>query len=121
MRTRLILGVAALVAAASCGSSNSTPTSPSPSVSGPTVTVTAGASGKTTTAYNPNPITISRGMSVTWVNNDSITHTSTSDSNAWNSGNIAPGGTFSQTFQSSGSFTYHCMIHPNMVGTVTVQ
>jgi plastocyanin len=25
------------------------------------------------------------------------------------------------TFASAGSFTYHCTLHPGMVGTVTVQ
>jgi plastocyanin len=120
MTTRLIFLLALVAAAAGCGSS-STPTTPSGSTSGPTVSIVAGASGMTTTAYNPNPIVVSRGMTVTWVNNDSITHTSNSDTNAWTSGNIAPGGSFSETFQSTGSFTYHCAIHPNMVGTVTVQ
>jgi len=117
MRTRLILLIATLIGVVSCGSS-STPTSPSP---GSNVSIVPGALTLTTTAYNPNPITISRGMAVTWVNNDSITHTSVSDSNAWNSGNIAPGASFTQAFQSAGTFTYHCVIHPNMVGTVTVQ
>jgi plastocyanin len=55
------------------------------------------------------------------VNNDSTTHTSTSNGGVWNSGNIAPGGSFKVSFQSTGTFPYHCMIHPNMVGTVTVQ
>jgi plastocyanin len=58
---------------------------------------------------------------VTWTNNDSTTHTSTSNNGAWNSGGIAPGRSFSQTFQTAGTFVYHCSIHPGMVGTVTVQ
>jgi copper binding plastocyanin/azurin family protein len=40
---------------------------------------------------------------------------------AWNSGSIAPGGTFPRTFSSAGTFQYHCTIHPGMVGTVNVQ
>jgi plastocyanin len=39
----------------------------------------------------------------------------------WDSGSVAPGGTFSMTFPTAGTFPYHCGIHPNMVGTVTVQ
>jgi plastocyanin len=124
MRTRLVFGLAALVAVASCGSSSS-PTSPSPSPtgsgSGSSVSIVSGARTLTTNAYNPNPVTISRGTTVTWMNNDSIAHTSTADGGAWNSGNMAPGASFSQTFQTTGSFTYHCALHPNMVGTVTVQ
>jgi plastocyanin len=75
----------------------------------------------TTTAYTPNPITVSVGGTVTWTNNDSTSHTSTANGGAWNSGSMAPGGKFSITFSSAGSFPYHCSIHPGMVGTVTVQ
>ena len=32
-----------------------------------------------------------------------------------------PGAQFNFTFQSAGTFTYRCTIHPNMVATVTVQ
>lgn len=124
MRARLILVVVALIAIASCGKS-STPTNPSPTSSplpsGSTVSIVQGASALTTTAFNPNPLNITRGMTVTWVNNDNTTHTSSSNAGTWNSGNIAPGGNFSVTFQSAGTFPYQCTIHPNMVGTVTVQ
>ncbi|HEY2152189.1 MAG TPA: plastocyanin/azurin family copper-binding protein [Vicinamibacterales bacterium] len=74
-----------------------------------------------TTAFAPNPIAASVGGTVTWTNNDSITHTSVANAGAWNSGSIAPGGKFSMTFTVAGSFPYHCSIHPGMVGTVTVQ
>ena len=127
MRTSLILLATLAVGLAGCGGSSSTPSSPtSPSSPSPTplgsgVTIVAGASTRTTTAYNPNPISVSRGDTVTWVNNDTTTHTSSADGGAFNSGSIAPGASFSQTFQTAGSFTYHCAIHPNMVGSVTVQ
>jgi plastocyanin len=75
----------------------------------------------TTTAYAPNPAVVSVGGSVTWTNNDTKTHTATANDNAWNSGPIAPGGQFSRTFPSAGTFQYFCTIHPGMVGTVTVQ
>ena len=39
----------------------------------------------------------------------------------FDSGNIAPGGTFSYTFQDEGTFEYYCSIHaPDMQGTITV-
>jgi plastocyanin len=121
---RLALLTALLGISMACGSSSpSTPTpTPTPSPSGPgAASIVAGASLLTTTAYAPNPITVAVGGTVTWTNNDSTTHTSVSNSNAWNSGPIAPGGTFKMTFASAGSFPYHCSIHPGMVGTVTVQ
>jgi plastocyanin len=81
----------------------------------------AGASGRTTNAFDPNPMTIARGTSVTWMNNDNTAHTTSSDAGLWASAPLAPGASFSFTFDSPGTYTYHCAIHPNMVGTVTVQ
>jgi plastocyanin len=43
------------------------------------------------------------------------------DGGQWSSGNIAPGSHFTTTFNTAGTFTYHCSLHPNMVGTVKVQ
>ncbi|HUK36630.1 MAG TPA: cupredoxin domain-containing protein, partial [Vicinamibacterales bacterium] len=58
---------------------------------------------------------------VVWQNNDTVAHTSTSNTNGWNSGTLQPGQSFGFTFTSPGTFPYHCTIHQNMVGTVTVQ
>jgi plastocyanin len=85
------------------------------------VTISAGASGRTTTAFGTNPLVIPVGTTVTWVNNDNIAHTSTANDGTWNLGPINPGGSASFTFQSTGTFPYHCAIHPNMVGTIVVQ
>jgi plastocyanin len=127
MKSCLVPGaiiLALLTAACSGGNSSPATPTPTPTPTGPTTTVTipTGARNLTTTAYAPNPVTVSRGASVTWVNNDSIAHTASSnDSTTFNSGTIAPGGSFSMTFQNAGTFPYRCTIHPNMVGTVTVQ
>jgi plastocyanin len=61
------------------------------------------------------------GTTVTWTNNDTTAHTSTADNGQWSSGSLAPGQSFSTMMSTSGTFTYHCTIHPGMVGTVTVQ
>jgi plastocyanin len=108
-----------------CGGYSS-PSSPSTgSTSGPdgstTVNIPGGASTQTTTAFGQNPMTVAVGTTVSWFNGDSTTHTSSADGNQWSSGNIAPGGRFNFTFASAGRFTYHCQIHPNMVGTIVVQ
>ena len=81
----------------------------------------SGASGLTNTAYSPNPVNVPVGTTVSWLNNDSTTHTSASNNGVWTSPNVAPGGRFNFTFSTAGSFQYHCAIHPNMVGTVNVQ
>lgn len=116
---RLILVVAALVGFASCGGYSS-PTMPT-TTGGTPVSIPSGASTKGNAAYAPNPVTIAAGGSVTWTNSDTTTHTATSDSGAFSSGNIAPGATYTYTFPSRGTFTYHCTLHQGMVGSVIVQ
>lgn len=67
--------------------------------------------------------TVNVGDTVTWDFGDAtVTHTSSSSSGGWDSGNIAPGGSFEFTFTQAGSFPYVCNIHPSlMLGTVVVQ
>ncbi len=101
-----------------CGSSSNSTTAPT---NGTPVSIVSGASTLSTTSYSPNPITVAVGGTVTWTNNDNTAHTSTDDGGSWNSGTIAPGGSFSRTFPSAGTFPYHCTLHPNMIGTVRVQ
>jgi plastocyanin len=119
---RITLVVLLTVATAACGSSN-TPTTPTPTPT-PTamsVSIPVGARTLGAGAFVPNPVTVTVGSTVTWINNDTTTHDSISDTGVWNSGNIPAGGQFAFTFQSKGTFTYKCTIHPGMVGTVTVQ
>jgi plastocyanin len=112
-----------------CGGSDSNPApspspTPSPTPNPPpagTVSIISGASSLGDRAYNPNPIMITAGTTVTWTNNDTVTHTSTGDGGAFDSGAMAPGATFKFTFPAAGTFQYHCTIHPGMVGSVVVQ
>ena len=121
------LRVAAILFAVTCltacgGSSTSPSTAPEAAPPGSTtVTIQSGASSLTTNAYGANPLTVATGTTISWLNNDNTTHTSTADGNQFSSGNIAPGGRFNFTFSSAGRFTYKCQIHPNMVGTIVVQ
>ena len=71
-------------------------------------------------AFSPNPLNIHVGTKVTTTNKDPNTHTWTSDSGAWDSGNLSQNQSSSHTFNSAGTFTYHCNIHPSMTGTVNV-
>ncbi len=77
-------------------------------------------------SFNPGNRTVTAGTNVKWTNNDNITHTVTSGSPGnqtavFDSGNIAPGGTFEFTFPQAGTFNYFCKIHTSMTATVTVQ
>jgi YVTN family beta-propeller protein len=71
-------------------------------------------------SFNPKSVTVKAGQSVTFTNNDAITHTTTSD--AWDSGDIPPGSSYTLTAPSSpGTYAFHCSIHPFMTGTLIVQ
>jgi plastocyanin len=69
----------------------------------------------------PDALTVDAGTTVTWTNTDSVPHTSTSDAKGWDSGIVGPGQQFSVALQTPGTFSYHCLLHPGMVGTVVVR
>jgi plastocyanin len=71
-------------------------------------------------AFAPASISVAAGSTVTWTNKDAVAHTSTSDATGWDSGALAQNASFSHKFDTPGTFTYHCLFHPNMTGTVTV-
>ncbi|MFH0836111.1 MAG: plastocyanin/azurin family copper-binding protein [Candidatus Micrarchaeota archaeon] len=77
--------------------------------------------------FNPQVITIKLGGTVTWTNNEGLEHVVASD--PYPSSTILPklvsqrlnqGDSFSFTFHETGSFGYHCRVHPEMKGTVKV-
>jgi|GEM_PF-890415 len=70
--------------------------------------------------FHPAVMTIPVGTTVTWTNYDPFAHTSTSDTGVWNSGSINPGASYQYTFNTPGTFPYHCMIHPFMHGVIIV-
>lgn len=104
-------------------SPTSTPTaSASPTMNQVTVSIPSGSTGLGTAAYGTNPLVIPQGTTVTWINNDSVPHTATSDTGIWDSGTLQTGGSFSFTFNDSGTFPYFCSIHgqASMSGTIEV-
>jgi len=71
--------------------------------------------------FSPATLNVPVGTTVTWTNNDNMTHTVTSDASGFDSGDIAPGGKYSKVFSVAGTYAYHCTIHPGMKGTITVK
>lgn len=77
-------------------------------------------------AYDPNDISISVGDSVTWTNRDTDFdtaghgHTATADNGAWNTGTLRQNETKTITFDSVATYSYSCLVHPNMKGTLRV-
>jgi len=81
---------------------------------------------ETDACYIPSSVNVGVGETVTWSNDDTAAHTVTSGTASggpdglFDSSLFAAGTTFSHTFEEEGTFDYFCMVHPWMVGTVTV-
>jgi plastocyanin len=70
--------------------------------------------------YDPARLEVLVGTTVAWNNDDSTNHTATAENDAFASGYIPPGGTFSYTFTRQGRFEFRCTIHKQMRGEVDV-
>jgi plastocyanin len=71
-------------------------------------------------AFMPKTARITHGTIIKWTNTTTgTTHTTTSNTGLWNK-TLAPGATFKRTFNTVGTFKYHCTIHPSMTGSIIV-
>jgi plastocyanin len=72
--------------------------------------------------FTPHSIAVTPGTTITWTNKQADdNHTVTADNGTFDTGVINKGGGHaSLTFNTVGTFTYHCKIHPFMHGTVVV-
>ena len=72
-------------------------------------------------AFDPNAITAKVGDTITWTNSDSTGHTATVDGqDACTTQTLGSGASGSITFSAAGTYPFHCKIHPNMTGTITI-
>ena len=80
----------------------------------------------TNSCFAPAKITINAGDTIDWINADTAAHTVTSGSPAdgpsgvFDSSLVMADAKYSFTFDKAGSYKYFCMVHPWMVGSVTV-
>ena len=126
MRPKWFVTVAGLAMVGACGGTSSS----NSSASGPRVTISD-------FSFSPSTLSVKAGTTVTWTNNGPMTHTTVSDTAVWSSANLGPpaggggygggtaGGSFQFTFNTPGSYPYHCSLHPpasypGFVGTITV-
>lgn len=126
-----------VIVAAATGTPTPAPTAPTPTVPAPTPTPAptvpapapavpaAPGSGATSesvniagNAFSPSTITVNAGSTVTWTNNDTVTHTATADDQSFVSGLLKKATSWAHTFATPGTFNYFCEIHPEMIGTV---
>lgn len=70
-------------------------------------------------SFSPSELVVKKGTKITWINNDSASHTIKSD--AFQSGDLSNGGKYEFTFENTGTFSYICSIHPSMKGKITVE
>jgi plastocyanin len=70
--------------------------------------------------FGPTTVTVPVGASVTWVNNDDDAHSVVADNHAFRSAPLDTGESYSFTFAAAGTYSYHCGLHPQMVGKVVV-
>lgn len=119
LRPLQLAAVAATAALALAGSSALQPTHAARTQSATSVSMV-------NNRYLPATITIAAGSTITWENDEDptgtdVTHDVIADDNSWSSDYIAPGQTFTQEFDTPGTFTYYCDLHDGMVGTIVVQ
>jgi plastocyanin len=78
-------------------------------------------------AFQPDPVMIAAGTTVTWTNRDADPHTATADAvdaasePVFDTGQLAQGDAGSHTFATIGDFPYHCTNHLGMTGTIAVR
>ena len=77
-------------------------------------------------AFDPSDVSVKKGGTVTWTNNESVPHDVTKEDGpgakfSSGTGDMKQGDTYEQTFKEAGTVNYVCTVHPNMKGTVTVE
>lgn len=71
--------------------------------------------------FDPAMIRVAPGQTVTWTNRDATEHTVTGIGGSFgNSDNIQPGASVAYTFSRDGLYPFFCLLHPGMVGVVSV-
>jgi plastocyanin len=94
-------------------SSNKAKVTPTPSTPAATVAIQ-------NFAFVPDTVRIKAGSSVNWTNLDTAPHTATDLKSAFDSGSLTTNQKFSFTFNTAGTFTYHCLIHSMMKNAVII-
>jgi plastocyanin len=118
-----LVAVAALAGAvAGCGGSDATP----PATQSGGSAQPAALSGDSLTISNfkftPASVAVSRGARITVANHDTTAHTATADDgHSFDTGNIDPGSSATLTLSKTGTYKYHCSIHPFMHGSIVVR
>ncbi len=71
-------------------------------------------------AFHPPTLHVGKGARVTFANSSKVSHTATRGG-SFDTGVIRPGKSFTVRFGQTGTFAYHCEIHPLMHGKIIVE
>jgi plastocyanin len=136
VRALAAVAVAAVLFVPACGSSDGDQTTSSASTAGTAPSTTASSPATTASEsatpsgevdivdfeFSPRELTVARGETVTWRNQDPYDHWVVSTQpDVLDSGQLSQAQTYSKTFSQTGTYTYYCNIHNYMKATVTVQ
>ena len=70
--------------------------------------------------FVPARLVVKPGERIRWTNEDLVPHTVTASNHLFDSSIVAPNATWEWTAGKAGDFSYACLIHPEMTGTVAV-
>jgi len=70
--------------------------------------------------FEPAGATVAPGTTLMWINYGQEQHTVTADDGQFDSGVLNPRDIFVVTVEGAGKLTYHCSLHPEMKGSITV-
>jgi plastocyanin len=71
--------------------------------------------------YQPAVMTVRKGQTITWINDDAAPHTVTQQGGGFASSTLNSNSRFGMTFRRPGTYHYFCAVHPGMKGTVIVK
>jgi plastocyanin len=94
------------------------PAAPSPAAPAPITIYVAEMNGPY--SFIPSPAAVRSDQAIVWKNSDIETHHLVLDDGSIDTGTLAPGTVSQPETVAAGTRTYHCTIHPSMVGTVVV-
>jgi plastocyanin len=75
-------------------------------------------------AFHPDSVRVTAGDTVSWINQDIVPHTATSQHGAalqWDTGQLAQGATGRFVARRAGTVRYTCTLHPTMHGVLVIQ
>lgn len=71
--------------------------------------------------FSPARLEVAAGDTILWINRDAAPHTATDSAGQWDSGELAAGERWRWVAGEAGRFSYLCLYHPSMTGTLTVR